>query len=203
MSPEWSAGLAVLAIVAIVMLMYNRLVKLRNRAENAWADLDVHLTRRHELIPNLVEVVKGYAAHEQQTFDAVLRARSTGMAATDPDALTEAETQVASQVERLLMVAEAYPDLKADGRFRDLQIELAATEDKIAFSRQLYNDVVTSFATTTQSIPWVALAGPLGFQAPPLYAAEDPERTQVRVAFDSGGSDDQSGGQPGDPTTEG
>jgi LemA protein len=179
-------ALAVLAVLGLaVVALYNRFVRSRNRVEAAWSDLDVQLERRHDLIPSLVEVVRGYAGHERATFDAVLTARSTGMAARDPEALTGAEEQVAATMTRLMYVAEAYPELKADARFRDLQIELGATENKIAFSRQLYNDVVTSYATATQSFPGLLLAGPLGFSPPALFAADAPERIAVAVTFDT------------------
>lgn len=179
------AALVVVTLLALVALAYNRLVTLRNRVTQTWADLEVQLARRHDLVPNLVSVVKGYAAHERETFEAVLAARAAADATHDAGELTEIEERVATGLEHLIAVAEAYPDLKADRGFLELQIELAATEDKIAFSRQLYNDVVTSFATATQTVPLVVLAGPLGFGAPDLYAAEAPERTRVDVRLDA------------------
>ena len=203
MSPVGWVAVVVVVLGVVVLLMYNRLVKLRNRVESTWADLDVQLTRRHELVPNLVEVVKGYATHERETFEQVLRARTRGDAATDPAELTQIEEDLASGLNRMMLVAEDYPDLKANKRFGELQVELVNTEDKIAFSRQLYNDVVTRYLTTTQSIPWVFLAKPMGFQPPPLYAARDFERTQVQVQFDTPGAGGQAGGPQGPHSTEG
>lgn len=187
MSPWAAAGLAAFALVLLAVAVYNRLVTVRNRVDAAWADLDVQLTRRHELIPNLVETVRAYAAHERATFEAVLAARATAERANSSGEKASAETEVAGGLSRLFAVAEAYPELKADARFRELQLELVATEDKLAFSRQLYNDTVTDYADTTQSFPMSLLAGPLGFRAPEPFAARADERAAVTVNLDSGG----------------
>src|SRR5215212_2455295 len=138
----WIA-LAVVGVLALlVALAYNGLVAKRNRSENAWAQVDVQLRRRHDLIPNLVETVKGYAAHEQGTFTAVTQARAAAQQATGPAAQAQAETALAGALGRLMAVAEAYPELRATENFQRLQSELGNTENKIATSRQVYNDTV-------------------------------------------------------------
>ncbi len=183
-----TAGTVALLVIVVLgagfLFVYNRLVKLRNRAQAAWHDIDVYLRRRHALIPNLVETVKAYAEHERGLFEAVAQARSTAVAteqtgSADEVAVTEAQLDQA--VQRLVAVAEAYPDLKADARFRDLQHELAATENKIAFSRQLYNDTVEAYQRTTQQFPWLLVAGPFGFEPPAFFAARDEERQAPRM----------------------
>lgn len=156
-------------VVVLPLYVYNRLVKLRNRVEAAWSDLDVQLVRRAELVPNLVQVVKGYAAHERATIEAVAAARqqlARTAGATDRAAV---EDELGRRVGQLVAVAEDYPDLKADERFRQLSDELVATENKIAFSRQLYNDTVDAYRTAAQSFPGALLAGPMGFDPPDFF----------------------------------
>ena len=182
---ELVVGAALLAVLALVLLLlFNRLVKLRNRVEAAWADLDVQLTRRRDLLPNLVTVVQAYAAHESRLFEAVTAARHRVHEARGARGRAVAETTLAEHVEQLLIVAEAYPDLKADRRFRELSDELTATENKIAFSRQLYNDTVDAYRTAAQSFPGVLIAGPLGFTPPDFFAAHpderDPDNVRIR-----------------------
>jgi LemA protein len=180
-----AAGAAA-AVLLIGLVTYNRLVRLRNRTQAAWSDIDVYLARRHELIPNLVATVKGYAAHERETLEAVVAARdaATAVEGSGPTAQGGAEQALDRAVARLAMVAEAYPELRADARFRELAAELSATERKVAFSRQLYNDTVTAYATTGQSFPGLLLAGPLGFDPPPLYRADDGARAVPSVDLD-------------------
>lgn len=170
------------AVVLAVLLLYNRLVRLRNRVEAAHADLEVQLTRRHELIPNLVETVRGYAEHERATLEEVTAARAEGLAAATRAQEAAADEHVTGAVDRLFAVAEAYPQLRADERFRALADELVATENKLAFSRQLYNDTVQALADATQSVPGVWLAGPLGFEVPPYFQTAD--RGAVGVRFE-------------------
>lgn len=159
-----------IALLAVPLLVFNRLVKLRNRVESTWSDLDVQLVRRAELVPNLVEVVKGYAAYERETIEAVTAARHhLGESGGAPAERAVAEEDLGRRVDQLIAVAEAYPDLKADERFRQLSDELTATENKIAFSRQLYNDTVDAYRTAAQSFPGVVLAGPLGFEPPDFF----------------------------------
>ena len=181
------AAVVVMLLVAGFLLGYNRLVTLRNRARAAWHDIDVYLRRRHNLVPNLVETVKAYAEHERGVFEHVTALRSQAVAVEErgaPDEVASAEADLAEAMEQLFAVAEAYPDLKADERFRALQDELTATENKIAFSRQLYNDTVTSYRTATESVPLVLIAKPFGFDAPALFATDGDERSPVRVDLD-------------------
>jgi LemA protein len=156
--------LVVLVLIgAASVLLYNRLVRLRNRCENAWSQVDVQLRRRYDLIPNLVETVKGYASHERETLDAVISARNVAQQAKGVEAQADAERGLSSALGRLLAVAEAYPDLKATSNFQQLQAELAQTEDRIALSRQVYNDTVQTYNTAVETVPSNLVAGPFGF----------------------------------------
>ncbi|HUP33621.1 MAG TPA: LemA family protein [Gaiellaceae bacterium] len=175
-------GVVALLVVAIVLL-YNRLVTLRNRVENAWAQVDVQLKRRYDLIPNLVETVKGYAAHERETFEAVTAARTRAQAAQGPAEQGAAEGILGQALGRLFALAEAYPELQADENFRQLQDELAQTENKIAVSRQVYNDTVLTYNTAIQTIPGLLVAGPFGFSRKDFFEVEDAAREAPRVAF--------------------
>jgi LemA protein len=176
-------GVLVLIVVALVVL-YNRLVTLRNRAENAWAQVDVQLRRRYDLIPNLVETVKGYAAHERETFEAVTNARARAQAAQGPAEQGAAEGILGQALGRLFAVAEAYPELQADENFRQLQTELAETENRIAVSRQVYNDTVLTYNNAIQTVPGVFFAGPFGFTKKEFFEVEEAEiREAPRVEF--------------------
>ena len=176
-------GVLALIVVALVVL-YNRLVTLRNRAENAWAQVDVQLRRRYDLIPNLVETVKGYAAHERETFEAVTNARTRAQAAQGPAEQGAAEGILGQALGRLFAVAEAYPELQADENFRQLQTELAETENRIAVSRQVYNDTVLTYNNAVQTVPGVFLAGPFGFTKKEFFEVEEAEiREAPRVEF--------------------
>jgi len=175
-------GIVALLVVALILL-YNRLVTLRNRVENAWAQVDVQLKRRYDLIPNLVETVKGYAAHERETFEAVTAARTRAQAAQGPVEQGAAEGILGQALGRLFAVAEAYPELQADENFRQLQDELAETENKIAVSRQVYNDTVLTYNTAIQTIPGLLVAGPFGFSRKDFFEVEDAAREAPRVAF--------------------
>lgn len=192
--------LAVLIAVAIVLglwiaRLYNRLVELRNRFKNLFAQIDVQLKRRYDLIPNLVEVAKGYLKHERETLEAVIMARNVAASAAkaaaanpgDPASLKQlgaAETGLAGVLSRLLVVTEKYPDLKADRQMLQLTEELTSTENKIAFARQAYNDGVMVYNTTRETFPTVLLAGVLGFQAAELFQVDNPaERTAPKVNF--------------------
>lgn len=182
------AGTAILVVAAAIglaiLLVYNRLVRLRNRVRGAQADLEVQLARRHDLIPNLVETVKAYAHHERATLDAIATARAQGVAARTAAEEAAADEQVTAALGRVLATAEAYPDLKADERFRSLHDELVATENKLAFSRQLYNDTVQALRDAMQSVPGVWLAGPLGFETPPFFTAASGERGVIDARFE-------------------
>ncbi len=180
--------LVILAIVAIVAIwlvaLYNRFVRLRNRVDNSWAQVEVQLKRRHDLIPNLVETVKGYAAHERGTFEAVTEARAAAQGARSPGEAGQAEGILSQALGRLFAVAEAYPDLKANQNFLDLQAQLQDTENKIAVSRQVYNDTVLSFNNSIQTFPGVLISGPFGFGKRDFFEIEDEaEREVPSVSF--------------------
>jgi LemA protein len=170
-----------LALYAIVT--YNGLVGLRNRIENAWAQIDVQLKRRYDLIPNLVETVKGYAAHERETLDAVIQARNAGMNAQGPHDQAEAENQITGALRSLFALSEAYPDLKANQNFAQLQEELTGTEGRIAYARQFYNDTVYRYNTKVQSFPSNVLAGTFRFQEREYFQADDESRGPTQVSF--------------------
>ena len=183
--------IAVIVIVVIVALLvialitlYNRFVRLRNRVDNAWAQIEVQLKRRHDLIPNLVETVKGYAAHERGTFEAVTEARAAAQGARTPGEAAQAEGILSQALGRLFAVAEAYPELQADENFRQLQSELAETENRIAVSRQVYNDTVLTFNNAVQTFPGAVLAGPFGFHVREFFEVEEQaQREAPRVDF--------------------
>ena len=153
--------IVVVLVVAIIGL-YNNLVKLRNMVDNAWAQIDVQLQRRLDLIPNLVETVKGYASHERGTLEEVTQARTAVMNAPTPEGKMQADGILAGALKNLFAVAEAYPDLKANANFQQLQAELSNTEDKISYMRQSYNDTVMKFNTAIQTFPAVLFAGMMG-----------------------------------------
>jgi LemA protein len=180
--------LAVVALVAIILVvLYNRFVRLRNRVDNAWAQIEVQLKRRWDLIPNLVETVKGYAAHERETFQNVTEARAAAQRAQTPAESAQAEGLLSQALGRLIAVAEAYPELQADENFRQLQSELAETENRIAVSRQVYNDTVLTYNNTIQTVPGALIAGPFGFTAREFFDVEDDaQREPPQVSFTPG-----------------
>jgi LemA protein len=174
----------VVVLVAILIALYNRLVRLRNRAENAWAQVDVQLRRRYDLIPNLVETVKGYAAHERETFEEVTRARTAAQQAQNVQQQAEAENMLTQAIGRLFAVAEQYPELRATENFQQLQAQLAETEQKIAVSRQVYNDAVLTYDNALQTVPTNVVAGIFNFQAREYFEVEEPAaREAPRVQF--------------------
>ena len=152
-------AVVIVILVVAAIALYNNLVKLRNMVDNAWAQVDVQLQRRLDLIPNLVETVKGYAAHERGTLDEVISARANVMDAKTPEAKMAAENALTGTLKSLFAVAEAYPDLKANANFQQLQSQLADTEDKISYMRQSYNDTVMKYNTAIQTFPGMLLAG--------------------------------------------
>jgi LemA protein len=181
-------GLGFLLIVVLlwVAAVYNSLVAGRNRVKNSWAQIDVQLKRRHDLIPNLVETVKGYAAHEKQTLENVIAARSQAVSARsgDIDGQIKAETALGGALGRLMMVMENYPDLKANANFLALQEELTSTENKISFARQAYNDEVMQYNTKLESFPSNMVAGPFGFKPATFFQVEgEKERQAPQVKF--------------------
>ena len=165
--------LVVLAILVVLLgFGYNRLVRLRNEADTGWSNIDVQLQRRTDLIPNLVETVRGYAAHERGVFEEVTRARTALQQASTPGAAGEANDMLTAALGRLFAVAEAYPDLKASENFLRLQDELTDTEDKISAARRYYNSTVMHYNNGIQSLPWVLVARPLGFGEKEYFSAE-------------------------------
>ena len=182
--------IAVIVIVVIVVLIglffwlgFNGLVKRRNQVDNAWSQIDVQLKRRHDLIPNLVETVKGYAAHERGTFEAVTQARANAINAQSPAEQAQAENVLSGALKSLFAVAEAYPDLKANQNFLELQEELTATEDKVAYARQFYNDSVQQLNTKIQTFPAVLFAGMAHAEKREYFEADDDSRGPVKVQF--------------------
>ena len=176
-------GLVVLLAIYLIAL-YNGLVQKRNRVDNAWSQIEVQLKRRRDLIPNLVETVKGYAAHERGTFEAVTQARAAAAGAQGPAQTGVAEGILGAALGRLFAVAEAYPDLKANENFLDLQAQLQDTENKIAISRQVYNDTVLTYNNAIQVFPAVLIAGTLGFTRREFFEIEDAgDRELPAVSF--------------------
>ncbi len=180
--------LVVVALIAIgLVVLYNRFVRLRNRVDNAWAQIEVQLKRRWDLIPNLVETVKGYAAHERETFQNVTEARAAAQRAQTPGEAAQAEGLLSQALGRLIAVAEAYPELQADENFRQLQTELAETENRIAVSRQVYNDTVLTYNNAIQTVPGTFVAGPFGFAGREFFDVEDDaQREPPQVSFTPG-----------------
>lgn len=176
-------GGVVLAVGLWLISSYNSMVRLRNMVQNSWAQIDVQLKRRFDLVPNLVETVKGYAAHEQEVLEKVTQARSMVQSAQSIEQRQQAENQLTNTLRSLFAVAEAYPQLKANDNFRDLQQQLTVLEEKIAFARQFYNDTTMKFNTTIQSFPTNLLAGMFGFQALPYFEVDDVQRQAVQVKF--------------------
>jgi LemA protein len=175
--------LAVLAVLVVALVVgYNRLVRLRNEADTGWSNIDVQLERRADLIPNLVETVKAYAAHEREVFQNVTEARAALQRAGSPRAAAEADDLLGLALGRLFAVAEAYPELKASENFLRLQEDLTDTEDKISAARRYYNSTVMHYNTAIQSLPWVLVARPLGFAEREFFSAEG-DTAPPQVAF--------------------
>jgi LemA protein len=176
----------VVILVIIVIAMYNGLVRLRNQVKNAWAQIDVQLKRRYDLIPNLVETVKGYTKHERETLEAVTRARNLAQQASSAGAgeRSKAESELSSALARLLVVVERYPDLKANQNYLALQEELTSTENKISFSRQYYNDSVLNYNNRIQMFPSNIMAGMMGFKTGEFFeVTATEERAAPKVSF--------------------
>lgn len=179
--------IVVLAVVGLLVLsalfIFNRLVRLRNEVNTGWSNIDVQLKRRADLIPNLVEAVKGYATHERAVFDHVTKARAALRSATTPVAAAAATDVLGQALGGLFAVAEAYPELKASENFRHLQEELVDTEDKISAARRYYNATVMAYNNAVQTFPSLAVAAPLGFREREFFEATDADRQAVEVAF--------------------
>ena len=179
----------VIIVIVVVLLagfgviLYNRLVRLRNKVEEAWAQIDVQLQRRHDLIPNLVNTVKGYAAHEKSTLEEVTAARAAAVSAQGAEAAGQTENVLTAALGRLFAVAENYPDLKADQNFRQLQEELSDTEDKVAFARQYYNDNVREWNTRISSVPDNFVAMMMGAKKAEYFELEGGAGAAPQVSF--------------------
>jgi LemA protein len=174
----------VLVVFLLVVALYNRLVRYRNSVDNAWAQIEVQLKRRWDLIPNLVETVKGYAAHERGVFEEVTAARTRAQQAQTPAESAQAEGILGQALGRLFAVAEAYPDLKASENFRELQGQREETENRVAVSRQVYNDSVLTYNNAVQTFPGAVLAGPLGFSIREFFdVEEEAQREPPHVDF--------------------
>jgi LemA protein len=178
----------ILVIVVIILgllfvIIYNKLVKQRNRVENAWAQIEVQLKRRYDLIPNLLETVKGYAKHEKTLFENITKARAAVMSANNVNETAEASNYLSSTLKSLFAVAENYPELKANQNFLQLQKDLLETEDKIAYARQFYNDTVMKYNISIQTIPTNIIASLTGFQKKELFEAAQTEREVPKVEF--------------------
>jgi LemA protein len=182
-------GIVIAAIVVLLLFilvgMYNGLVRKRNRSENAWAQVDVQLKRRHDLIPNLVETVKGYAAHERGTFDEVTQARTAAQQAQGPQAQAAAENVLTQALGRLFAVAENYPQLRATENFQQLQAQLSETESNIAIARQVYNDTVLTYDNALETLPTSIIAGIFNFRPREYFQADDGDRAAPQVSFDT------------------
>ncbi len=182
--------IAIIVVLALILVaVYNGLVQARNKVDEAWSGIDVQLKRRHDLIPNLIETVKGYAAHETEAFQNVSEARAAAIGAQGPAAQGQAESMLDRALGRLFAIAEAYPQLRAVESFTQLQQELSNTEDQIAASRRLYNGNVQIYNTKIEQFPGLVLAGPFGFSIREYFELEDPaQREPVRVDFGQSGA---------------
>ncbi len=177
----------ILIIIVLILLYigstYNSFVVLRNKVKDQWAQIDVQLKRRFDLIPNLVETVKGYASHEKDTLEAVVKARNEYLSSDTPEGKMEANNDLNKVVTKLFALAESYPELKADTSFRELQSTLTETEDKISYARQFYNDVVMKYNNKVEVFPSNIVAGMFGFKTSAYFNATEEERENVKVKF--------------------
>ena len=176
-------GAVIVLLVLFFVLVYNSLVTMRMRIDNAWSQIDVQLKKRYDLIPNLVETVKGYTKHEKTVFESVTKARANALGAQTVSEKAKAEGQLSQALKSIFAVAEAYPTLQASANFKMLQEELSGIESKIAYARQFYNDSVMSYNTSIQTVPTNIVAGMFGFIARDFFKAEEGERENVKVQF--------------------
>lgn len=183
--PIWLIVILVIVVLLIlwVIATYNSLVTFRNRVKDAWSQIDVQLKRRFDLIPNLVETVKGYTKHESETLESVIKARNTYMSATLPEDQMKADGELTKAVSKLFALAESYPDLKANTNFTDLQKDLNETENKIAMSRQFYNDIVMQYNNKVEMVPSNIIANMFHFKKETFFEADKTERENVQVKF--------------------
>lgn len=173
----------IVLLVLVFVVQYNGLVRLRNRVDSAWSQIDVQLKRRHDLVPNLVETVKGYAKHEAETLEKVVAARNSAISAQGPQAQAAAENALTGTLKSLFALSEAYPDLKANQNFLNLQEELTATEDKVSYARQYYNDAVLDYNTAIDTFPTVFFARALKFTKRDYFEAEQAAQQPPSVSF--------------------
>lgn len=183
MSPIMIVILVIIGILGYLWLTYNGLITAKTRVDEAWSGIDVQLKRRTDLIPNLVETVKGYAKHEKKVFEQVTKARSALLSAKTPVQAAEANNMVSAALKSIFAVAEAYPDLKASDNFKDLQRQLEDTEDKVAYARQFYNSNVMDYNVQIKVFPNVLFAQGLGFGEREFFKAADEEKKEVKVSF--------------------
>ncbi len=181
----WWIILIIIVVLILIYLgsTYNSFVVLRNRVKDQWSQIDVQLKRRFDLIPNLVETVKGYASHEKDTLEAVVKARNEYLSSDTPEGKIEANNDLNKVVTKLFALAESYPELKADTNFRELQTTLTETEDKISYARQFYNDVVMKYNNKVEVFPSNIVAGMFGFKTSAYFNATEEERENVKVKF--------------------
>ena len=181
--------IAIVIIVIVVLILiwavatYNSLVDFRNRVKDAWSQIDVQLKRRFDLIPNLVETVKGYTKHESETLEEVIKARNTYLSASLPEDQLKADGELTNAINKLFALSENYPDLKANQNFQQLQQELQQTEDKIAMSRQFYNDIVMQYNNKIEMVPSNIIASLFKFKQEKFFEAQDSEKENVKVQF--------------------
>lgn len=183
--PTWLIVVIVVIVVLVLWIFatYNSLVSLRNRVKDAWSQIDVQLKRRFDLIPNLVETIKGYTKHESETLENVVKARNTYLAATLPEDQMKADGELTKAISKLFALTESYPDLKANTNFTDLQEQLKETENKIAMSRQFYNDIVMQYNNKVEMVPSNIIASIFKFQKQAFFEAQEAEKENVKVKF--------------------
>lgn len=183
--PVWLiVVIAILVLIILYVFMtYNSLVKLRNRVKDQWSQIDVQLKRRFDLIPNLVNTIKGYTKHESETLEKVIQARNTYVTATTPDEKMKANNELSGVLTKLFALSESYPDLKANTNFIELQSELQETENKIAMARQFYNDTVLTYNNKVEMVPSNIIAGMFHFQKQEFFQVAEEERQNVKVEF--------------------
>jgi LemA protein len=179
---SWVIIGAIVVVVLYLVMVYNRLVSLRQRASQSWSDISVQLKLRHDLVPNLVETVKGYAAHERGTLEAVVNARNAAVSAATPAAQAQAETMLSGALRQLFALSEAYPDLKANQNFMQLQAELSDIENKIAAARRFFNNAVSEYNASIQQFPAVLIANSMGFREREFFELDEGEKAAVNTA---------------------
>jgi LemA protein len=180
----WVFLIIVLVVIGLGVLIYNGLVQMREHVDSSWSDIDVQLKRRHDLVPNLVETVRGYASHERETLEGVIRARNAAMSASGPEDRAKAENQLSGALRQIFALSEAYPQLQAAENFRDLQQTLKQLEDSIQRARGSYNNQVREYNTKIRSVPSNIVANAFGFRAREFFEIEEAAREVPRVSFD-------------------